>query len=306
MEHLRFAPSPNGPLHLGHALSAIVGFEWARRVGGRFLLRIEDIDVARSLERFIDAIMEDLAWLGISWVGTPLRQSQRMAAHAEASDRLRDMGVLYPCFATRGEIAVEVARRARAGEQTALDPDGVPLYPGLHRGMSAGEVADRLSRGERPALRLDMDKALALLIARTGSDRLTFREVAADGSERVVVATPRRWGDAVLVRKDTPSSYHLSVVVDDAYQQVTTVTRGRDLYAATDLHRLLQVLLDLPEPRYHHHRVLLDALGRKLSKSAGAEALADLRRRGVTPAQVREIVGASEASRLDRCAVPDR
>jgi len=291
MEVLRFAPSPNGPLHLGHALSAIVGHGWARRVGGRFLLRIEDIDQARSRETFTDAIVEDLIWLGIRWDGTPVLQSQRMRAYAEAASRLSAQGLLYPCFATRGEIAAEIARRAGEGEPTPLDPDGTPLFPGLHRDMSEQEIAARKAEGQTFALRLDMRRALDAITSKLGPDPLSFVELSEDGAERIVEAHPERWGDAVIVRKDTPSSYHLSVVVDDAWQGVTTVTRGQDLYAATDLHRLLQVLLDLPEPRYHHHPLLTDALGRKLSKSAGAEALATLRKRGLSPGDVYSRVG---------------
>ncbi len=276
----RFAPSPNGELHLGHALSALVGWEAARAAGGRFLLRIEDIDTGRSRPEYVAGIFADLRWLGLAWEEPVLVQSTRFAAYAEAAGRLEAMGLLYPCFATRAEIEA-------AAIGGATDPDGAPLYPGLWKGRPAGEVAQRKAEGEPFALRLDMEKALAAL----GNRRLTFTELGEDGQPQIIAAEPAPWGDAVIVRKDTPSSYHLAVVVDDAWQGVTHVTRGRDLYAATHLHRLLQVLLDLPEPAYRHHRLITDADGRKLAKSARDTSLRCLREAGVTPAEVRRLVG---------------
>lgn len=287
----RFAPSPNGELHLGHALSAIVGHDWAERIGGRFLVRIEDIDEARSRGHFTQSILEDLAWLGLDWEKPELRQSQHFADYAAAAARLQAMGLLYPCFATRGEIALAVASATATGEPERLDPDGAPLYPGLHRSLGADEIAARHAAGERAALRLDMARALAAANNRLAGHPLTFREMAEDGSIRVIAADPARWGDAVLIRKDTPASYHLSVVVDDARQGITHVTRGADMFAATDLHRLLQVLLGLPEPIYHHHRLLYGPDGRKLAKSTGAPRLKDLRAEGITPAAVRDQIG---------------
>jgi glutamyl-Q tRNA(Asp) synthetase len=279
----RFAPSPNGELHLGHALSALVGSEAARAAGGRFLLRIEDIDTGRSRSEYVAGIFADLRWLGLTWEEPVLFQSTRFAAYAEATSRLEAMGLLYPCFATRAEI--------EAAATGAEDPDGAPLYPGLWKGRSATEVAKRKAAGEPFALRIDMDKALAAARARLGDRRLTFCELGEDGRPEVVAAEPALWGDAVIVRKDTPSSYHLAVVVDDAWQGVTHVTRGRDLYAATHLHRLLQVLLDLPEPLYRHHRLVTDTQGRKLAKSARDTSLRCLREAGATPAEVRRLVG---------------
>jgi glutamyl-Q tRNA(Asp) synthetase len=280
----RFAPSPNGELHLGHALSALVGFTRAQALGGRFLLRIEDIDVGRSRPEFIAGIFEDLRWLGLTWPEPVLRQSQRFAAYRAASARLQAMGLLYPCFATRAEIA-------EAARDDERDPDGAPLYSGLFRHRRAADIAARKRRGERFALRLDMGRALAAAHAKLGGVPLTFMELDATGAARSIPAHPERWGDAVLVRKDVPTSYHLAVVVDDAWQGVTHVTRGRDLFAATDLHRLLQLLLDLPEPLYDHHRLITDAEGRKLAKSAAATSLCQLRRQGLTPADVRRLIG---------------
>lgn len=280
---LRFAPSPNGRLHLGHALSALIGYEMACRLGGRFLLRIEDIDLARSRPELIGAILDDVAWLGIRYEEPVLRQSEHFPVYRAAADRLAALGVLYPCFATRAEIQAA----ARSG---ARDPDGASLYPGLHKALSREEVARRQRAGEPFALRLDMAKAIALAVQRHDGP-LSFTELDADGRAERIAADPARWGDAVIVRKDVPASYHLAVVVDDARQGVTHVTRGRDLYAATDMHRLLQVLLGLPEPLYHHHRLITDADGRKLAKSAGDTSLASLRAAGVTPDAIREMIG---------------
>jgi glutamyl-Q tRNA(Asp) synthetase len=281
---LRFAPSPNGRLHLGHALSALTGFEHARALGGRFLLRIEDIDLVRTRDEFVAGIQEDLAWLGIEWDQPVLRQSEHFADYRRAAERLVALGVLYPCFATRTEIQLAYG----AGP---TDPDGAPLYAGLHKFLSPTEVAARRSRGEPFALRIDMERALSLVRARLGATPLTFVELDDEMAPRRVEAHPERWGDAVIVRKDVPASYHLAVVVDDARQQITHVTRGQDLFAATDLHRVVQILLDLPAPIYRHHRLLTGPDGQKLSKSAGDTALCDLRASGWTRADVRARIG---------------
>jgi len=286
---LRFAPSPNGELHLGHALSALTGAEMARRLGGRFLVRIEDIDVDRTRPEFVRGIFDDLAWLGIAWEEPVLVQSEHFADYRAAADRLLAMGVLYPCFATRTEIAA-------AAKPGVRDPDGAPIYPGLHRGMTQAEVARRKGRGEPFALRLDMAKAEALAQRMLGGQPLRFTELDAALAPTDIAAEPARWGDAVIVRKDVPASYHLAVVVDDARQGITHVTRGRDLLAATDLHRLLQVLLDLPAPLYHHHRLLTDETGRKLAKSDGDTSLRTLRLQGHAPATVRSRVGLATGS----------
>jgi glutamyl-Q tRNA(Asp) synthetase len=280
----RFAPSPNGELHLGHALSALAGYEQSKAAGGRFLLRIEDIDVGRTRPEFVAGIFEDLRWLGIEWEEPVLFQSQRMDAYRQAAGRLQALGLLYPCFATRTEIEA-------AAEGGATDPDGAPLYPGLWKGRAQAEVAEKRAAGQRSALRIDMGLARQMARKKLRGAGLTFLELAEDGSRNAVTAHPERWGDAVIVRKDVPTSYHLAVVVDDAWQGVTHVTRGRDLYAATDLHRLLQVLLDLPEPVYRHHRLIVDEQGRKLAKSAKDTSLSALREQGVTPAGIRRLVG---------------
>jgi glutamyl-Q tRNA(Asp) synthetase len=283
---LRFAPSPNGELHLGHALSALVGYGQAKALGGRFLVRIEDIDAARTRAEHVAQILEDLHWLGLEWEEPVLRQSTRMAAYRAASARLQALGVLYRCFATRTEI--EAAAVAPGG---GADPDGAPLYPGLWKGRCDRDIAEALAACRPYTLRLDMAAAVRAADAILKGRGLRFVELGDDEAPRTVEAHPERWGDAVIVRKDVATSYHLAVVVDDAWQGVTHVTRGRDLLAATDLHRLLQVLLGLPAPVYRHHRLIADASGRKLSKSACDTSLRSLRERGISPADVHRLIG---------------
>lgn len=279
----RFAPSPNGFLHVGHALSAIIAHDTARRNGGRFLLRIEDIDLERRRPEYVTAIFEDLKWLGLTWEEPVLVQSEHFSEYLAAAERLIAMGLLYPCFATRKDIAV-------AADPTITDPDGAPLYPGIWRGAPAEAVGERMAAGETPALRLNMEGALEVLKAKRGDAPLTFIEIDEDGSEQTIAADPGRWGDAVIVRKEVPASYHLSVVVDDARQGVTHVTRGQDLLAATDLQRLLQELLDLPQPVYSHHRVIRWADGRKLSKSNQDMGVRVLRDEGATADDIRRVI----------------
>jgi glutamyl-Q tRNA(Asp) synthetase len=282
----RFAPSPNGYLHLGHACSALLNFDSARRSGGRFLLRIEDIDGARCKPEFEAAIYDDLAWLGIAWEEPVRRQSRHLADYRDAIDKLSALGLIYPSFESRAEIAKWVAQRgAKAG--WPCDPDGAPLYPGSAKRMPLEERMRLLDRGAPYALRLDMAAALAL------SGDLTWTEHGEGpaGETGVVAARPQAWGDVILARKETPTSYHLSVVLDDALQEVTDVVRGQDLFWSTSVHRLLQHLLGLPQPAYRHHRLMLDGAGQKLSKSTKATALRELRARGATPADVRSLVG---------------
>jgi glutamyl-Q tRNA(Asp) synthetase len=284
----RFAPSPNGYLHLGHALSALMNFDMARAAGGRLLLRIEDIDETRCRPEYEQAIYEDLAWLGITWEEPVRRQSVQLDDYRAALAQLESQGLLYPSFESRAEIAALVAERERNGPWPR-DPDGAPLYPGNAKSMSPDERRRRIEAGERYALRLDMASA----IARAGV--LAWMETGRgpNGDNGPVRATPAAWGDVILARKETPTSYHLSVVVDDALQGVTDIVRGQDLFHATGVHRLLQALLGLPAPAYHHHRLLLDAEGKKLSKSTRATGLRELRAQGTTPADIRRMVGLS-------------
>jgi glutamyl-Q tRNA(Asp) synthetase len=277
----RFAPSPNGELHLGHAYSALLNFDLAERLGGRMLLRIEDIDTTRCRPEFVASIFEDLRWLGISFEEPVRRQSTHLADYQLASTKLQAAGLLYPCFATRTEI------EATAGASAKRDPDGASIYPGLWRGADPLEVARRKRAGEPYALRLDMHRAVS---GQARSLAWFGFEPNQPSMMRNRPASPDRWGDAVIVRKEIPTSYHLSVVVDDALQGVTHVVRGQDLEAATDLHRLLQALLGLPSPLYHHHRLIVGPVGRKLSKSFGDTSLGQLRREGATPSDVRQLV----------------
>ncbi|MBI1204701.1 MAG: tRNA glutamyl-Q(34) synthetase GluQRS [Rhodopseudomonas sp.] len=285
----RFAPSPNGYLHLGHALSALLNADRARAVGGRLLLRIEDIDQTRCRPDYEEAIYEDLAWLGLSWEMPVRRQSEHFADYAVALDRLDAMGLLYRSFESRGEIAALVTEReARDGRPWPRDPDGAPLYPGDAKAMSPAERVRLIASGGSYALRLDMAKALAHV-----GGALTWTETGEGpgGQTGTVAADPAAWGDVVLARKDSPASYHLAVTVDDAAQGVTDVVRGQDLFHATSVHRLLQALLGLPAPRYHHHRLIRDADGRKLSKSGKSTGLRDLRADGLPAAKIRAVIG---------------
>lgn len=287
----RFAPSPNGPLHLGHALSALLNAEMAQSFGGRFLLRIEDIDLARTREEYVTGIFEDLAWLGLEWETPVLRQSEHFATYQLAVQQLLKDRLLYPCFATRAEI-----QEATKHAPDARDPDGAPLYPGLHKHLAKEDIAQRIAREEPFALRLDMDRALQWLELKTSSRRVTFTELSEDGVPEQIEMDPATWGDAIIVRKDVPASYHLACVIDDARQGITHVVRGRDLYAATGLQRLLQVILGLSQPIYHHHRLITGPNGRKLAKSAGSEALHELRDRGTDPAEVRDYLARHAAA----------
>jgi glutamyl-Q tRNA(Asp) synthetase len=282
----RFAPSPNGYLHLGHAYSALLNVDLAREGGGRFLLRIEDIDGTRCRPEFETAIYHDLGWLGIGWEAPVRRQSGHLSDYRNALEKLNAMGLVYPSFESRAEIAGLVAER-EAHAPWPRDPDGAPLYPGAAKLLSADARGRLFGSGEPYALRLDM----AAACARAG-DLTWIEHVDGPGDETgAVAARPEAWGDVVLARKETPTSYHLSVVVDDALQGVTEVVRGRDLFWSTSVHRLLQALLGLPQPSYRHHRLVLDAEGRKLSKSTAATALRELRARGAIPADIRRLVG---------------
>jgi glutamyl-Q tRNA(Asp) synthetase len=278
----RFAPSPNGYLHLGHALSALINFELARAAGGRFLLRIEDIDAARCRREYEQAIYEDLAWLGIAWELPVRRQSAHFDDYRGALARLE--ALLYPSFESRSEIMRLVAEREIVGPWLR-DPDGAPLYPGDARSLLPAERRRRMEAGEPYALRLDVSAA----IARTGP--LTWTETGAGSELEAVTAAPQMWGDVVLARKEIPTSYHLAVVVDDACQGVTHVVRGQDLFWSTSVHRLLQALLGLPAPIYHHHRLVLDGDGQKLSKSTRATGLRALREGGASVTDIRRMVG---------------
>lgn len=282
----RFAPSPTGNLHLGHVLSALLNADMARAAGGRLLLRIEDIDATRCRPEYEAAIVEDLRWLGFAFEEPVRRQSEHFAEYRAALGRLDAMGLVYPSFESRAEIAALVAARETQAPWPR-DPDNAPLYPGSATTMHADERAQRIASGAPYALRLDMAAALA----RTGPLAWTETGAGPQGETGTIAADPAVWGDVILARKDVATSYHLAVVVDDAAQGVTDVVRGRDLFHATSVHRLLQALLGLPAPRYRHHRLLLDADGRKLSKSNRATGLRNLRARGLTARDIRRLAG---------------
>jgi len=282
----RFAPSPNGYLHLGHAFSAMLNDDLARQSGGRFLLRIEDIDPTRCRPEFETAIDEDLTWLGLSWEKPARRQSEHFAEYRAALEKLEGMGLIYPAFESRAETARLIAEQEKQAPWPR-DPDGAPLYPGTARAFTPEERTRLLRSGAPYALRLDMTAACT----RIGSLNWIERGQGSEGETGTIVANPAAWGDVIIARKETPTSYHLAVVVDDAIQGITEVVRGQDLFWSTSVHRLLQALLGLPQLVYRHHRLIRGADGHKLSKSTAATGLRELRAAGVTPAEIRHRVG---------------
>jgi glutamyl-Q tRNA(Asp) synthetase len=277
----RFAPSPNGYLHRGHAFSAFLNARAAAATGGRFLLRIEDIDQTRARPEFEAAIYEDLGWLGLCWEEPVLRQSERFEIYREALAALDRLGLLYPAFLSRSEIQALVREVEKSGQAWPRDPDGAPHYPGAERDWSTARRRETMASGRPYALRLDMQRALA------GLSPLAWREADPFGIESEMhAADPTAWGDVILARSEFPASYHLAVVVDDAAQGITDVARGKDLEAATSVHRLLQALLRLKEPRYFHHRLILDETGAKLAKSRGSETIRARRAAGESAAEL--------------------
>ncbi len=274
----RFAPSPSGRLHLGHAYSAMQAWDFAQSVGGEFILRIEDIDHNRCKREYEDLLKEDLAWLGLEWQEPTRRQSEHLDDYRAIADRLTEMGVLYPCFCTRKEIQAEIARAGAA-------PHGSegPIYPGTCRGLTAAERGEKLEAGKSHALRLDLQKALGSL-----AEPPSWRDHDNDSQ---IIPSQDDWaalGDVVLVRKDIHTSYHIAVVADDALQGVTHIVRGLDLYESTHIHALLQALLELPAPSYTHHQLVKDESGQRLAKRDESETLASLRESGVSPEEIRE------------------
>ncbi len=288
----RFAPSPNGYLHLGHAYSALLNFDLAQRSGGRFLLRIEDIDATRCRPEFEAAIYEDLGWLGIGWERPARRQAEHFARYRSGLDELSAQGLVFPSFESRAEIARLVAEHEET-RPWPRDPDGAPLYPGTAKLMPADRRTALFVSGAPYALRLDMAAAIARASNRGEEFGWAEQGEGPDGETGAMIARPEAWGDVILARKETPTSYHLSVVIDDALQGVTDIVRGQDLFWSTSVHVLLQTLLGLPRPLYRHHRLVRDTAGQKLSKSSRATGLRELRDAGATPADVRRLVGLS-------------
>lgn len=293
----RFAPSPNGWLHLGHAFSALTAFERARAAHGRFILRIEDIDIGRTRPEYVAAIYQDLEWIGLSWEEPVRCQSNCFPAYEEALQRLRAMDLLYPCFATRKEIIDTITQGGIPLDRWPRDPDGGLVYPGIYKDMTEPERSNLMWEGRTFAWRLNMPKAKALAEEKNGGP-ISFEEsgpqnlpTPSSGNQTTCTITPERFGDVILARKDVPTSYHLAVAIDDADQGVTDIVRGQDLFAATDIHRLLQVLLDFPAPRYHHHRLIRDDTGRRLAKSARDQGIRELRQKGLSATDLRKRIG---------------
>ncbi|MER8791068.1 tRNA glutamyl-Q(34) synthetase GluQRS [Mesorhizobium sp. M0983] len=284
----RFAPSPNGELHLGHAYSALLNQAMAKAAGGRLLLRIEDIDTTRCTPEFEAGIFRDLKWLGLGWEEPVRRQSEHFAEYQAMLERLIEEELVYPAFMSRSEIRAFIADSEKRGRDWPRDPDGVPLYPAADKALPASERKRRIVEGAPFAWRLDVDAAMA----RVGRD-LTWAEYTDEtlSEARRVEAHPQDWGDVVVARREIPTSYHLAVTMDDALQGVSHVVRGQDLYSATSVQRLLQQLLGLPQPAYFHHRLILGPDGRKLSKSLGDTGLAAQRKAGASPDDVRRLVG---------------
>ena len=275
---LRFAPSPNGHLHLGHAYSALFTAFWAEQMGGTFLLRLEDTDPTRCKPDFAQAILEDLRWLGLSWPEPVMVQSRHFSLYAEYAERLHAMDLLYPCFCSRSEISQSAI---------GIDPDGAPLYGGTCRYLAPETIAERLQRGDPVQYRIDGQRAMA----RGGLLTYTVAGPTPLDRPQIRYARPEVWGDVVIQRKETPTSYHLSVVVDDAAQGITHVTRGRDMEASTDIHVLLQFLLGLPSPVYTFHKLITGEDGKKLSKSKGSKSLRMLKAEGWSASDVRTRLG---------------
>ncbi|MER8558177.1 tRNA glutamyl-Q(34) synthetase GluQRS [Mesorhizobium sp. M0578] len=284
----RFAPSPNGELHLGHAYSALLNQKLAKAAGGRLLLRIEDIDTTRCTPEFEAGIFRDLKWLGLGWEEPVRSQSEHFAEYRAMLERLIKEELVYPAFMSRSEIRAFIADSEKRGRDWPRDPDGVPLYPAADKALTASERERRVAENVPFAWRLDVDAA----IARAGKD-LSWAEYTDEtlSATRRVEAHPQDWGDVVVARREIPTSYHLAVTMDDALQGVSHVVRGQDLYSATSVQRLLQQLLGLPQPAYFHHRLILGPDGRKLSKSLGDTGLAAQRKAGASPADLKWLVG---------------
>lgn len=287
----RFAPSPTGPLHLGHAWSALVAHDCARAAGGRFLLRVDDIDSGRVRAEYHQGMADDLHWLGLVPDAPPLLQSQRIAAYAAALEQLKGRGLAYPCFCTRAGIAAEIAASVSAphGWGQASAPTTAPLYPGTCRALDPSHVADRIAAGQPHAWRLDVGAALD----KSGHAQTPL--LWQDASKGAVIANPAQHGDVIIARRDAPASYHLASTLDDAHLGISHVVRGADLFSATHIHRLLQALLGLPTPHYIHHRLVTGPDGRRLAKRDAAASLASLRAAGVDPAA---LVHAMRAGKL--------
>jgi len=288
----RFAPSPNGYLHLGHAYSALLNQKLARQFGGRLLLRIEDIDTARCTQELEAQMLRDLEWIGFEWDGIPRRQSEHFDEYMDALEKLKESELVYPSLMSRGEIRQFVSDFETDQKKWPRDPDGAAVYPGQERNLEPEEMQEIMAGGKQYALRLNMEKACGQV-----NHKLFWNEGIGNNIIRLR-AQPSRWGDVILARKDTPTSYHLCCVMDDALQGVTHVVRGQDLYEATSIHVLLQEIMTLEKPDYHHHRLIHDEDGLKLSKSAKHTSLMDLRASGITSRQIPSLIGLTDENPL--------
>lgn len=289
----RFAPSPNGRLHLGHAYSALLNQHMARELDGKLLLRIEDTDLVRCTPALEQRMLEDLSWLGIEWDEEPIRQSDNISTYEDIIDTLSDKGLVYPAFMSRSQIKTAIAREREKGIKWPIDPDGSPLFPDYDRNLSQDERQSRIKSGDAYALRLDIEKALQFTNKELPWKKLNWIENCEGPNAEFgeIIADPSAWGDIILSRKDTPASYHLACVVDDAMQNITHIVRGRDLFWSTSIHLLLQQLLGFPTPQYHHHDLILDVHNKKLSKSNNDTSIAQLRETGTTVHDIKKMIG---------------
>lgn len=279
----RFAPSPNGLLHLGHAYSALLNQKMARAAGGKLLLRIEDIDTTRCTQKLETQMLKDLEWIGFEWDEKPRRQSEHFEDYAQALKKLEELGLIYPSSLSRGQIKKLITEKENHGESWPKDPDGTPLYPGCEKELSKTEHIHLIANSQTYALRIDMEKAAEKI-----EHEISWIEI---GFEKPIIGEPLNWGDVILARKDFPVSYHLCCTLDDASQGITHVVRGKDLYHATSIHILLYELLDLKTPLYHHHKLILDDNSDKLSKSKAHTSLMELRQSGMTAEELQTKLG---------------
>lgn len=279
----RFAPSPNGKLHLGHAYSALLNQKLAREAGGKLLLRIEDIDTQRCTPELEAQMLDDLKWLGIEWDEEPMRQSDNFETYRKIVKKLLDKKIMYPAFMSRGEVNTIVKKAEKSGKIWPRDPDGTPHYPPHDKNMSKKKRSKVLSSQSPNSYRFNMSEVIDIF-----GDMFQWQEKRLD-----TFADPKAWGDVVLARADIPTSYHLACVLDDAAQNITHIVRGKDLFYATAIHRVLQNVLDLEEPQYNHHKLILDEDGQKLSKSRKDTSLSDLRKQGKSPDDIKNLIGFS-------------
>jgi len=289
----RFAPSPNGYLHLGHAYSALISSELAKKTGGKFFLRIEDIDLGRCKKKFEDSIFKDLNWLKIKYEKNIIKQSEHFAKYEKYIKKLRDLNLIYPCWATRSEIKKFISKKSVSKSSWPIDPDGQYIYPKIYKNISKAERSNLMLSGSNFSWRLDVEKAVTLAQEKFGN-KIFFEELGLEPKGKRILE-PNLYGDLIIARKEIPTSYHLSVIIDDAEQGINLVTRGLDIYPATSIHRLLQIVLNLPEPQWYHHNLLREQSGEKLSKTNKSTSIKSLRDKKIRNDEIFSLIQSIEA-----------